>query len=78
MTFEQVKEILTTKGGLPAAPIAPDASLASANIDSMALVVLSMQVEEGTGVEVSEDVLAQAATVAELAELVGRYAEPRA
>ncbi|MEU7062862.1 acyl carrier protein [Streptomyces sp. NPDC051578] len=78
MTFEQVKEILTTKGGLPAAPITPEASLVSANIDSMALVVLSMQVEEGIGVEVSEDVLGKAASVAELAELVGRYAELRA
>ncbi|MEU0336746.1 acyl carrier protein [Streptomyces sp. NPDC006193] len=72
MTFEQLKSILTTNGGLPAAPITPEASLADAGIDSMALVILSMQVEDRLGTQISEDELATATSVAGLAELVAR------
>ncbi|GGX96281.1 acyl carrier protein [Streptomyces minutiscleroticus] len=78
MTFEQVKDILTTAGGLPAVPITPEASLPDAGVDSMALVVLSLQLEDRLGLEISEDDLAAAACVRELAELVDRRAEARA
>lgn len=77
MTFELVKEILTTKGGLAPGPITPDASLAGAGVDSMALVVLSLQLEDRLGLEISEDDLSTAATVGGLADLISRHAERR-
>ncbi|CAL9317472.1 MULTISPECIES: acyl carrier protein [unclassified Streptomyces] len=77
MTFELVKEILTTKGGLAPGPITPDASLAGAGVDSMALVVLSLQIEDRLGLEISEDDLSTAASVGELADMVARHAERR-
>ncbi|MEU7566858.1 acyl carrier protein [Streptomyces fradiae] len=75
MTFEEVKAILTANGGLPPGPITPDASLARAGVDSMALVVLSLQVEDRLGLEISEDELSAAASVGGLAELIRRHAE---
>ncbi|MER6299739.1 acyl carrier protein [Kitasatospora sp. NPDC001539] len=77
MTFEQVKEILTARCGLPSGPVTPDAPLASAGVDSMALVVLSLHLEDRFGVDISEDDLAAARTVDDLAALIGRHAECR-
>lgn len=68
--FDTIKQILTTRGGLPAHPIVPDATLAEAGVDSMAVTVLSMVLEERLGLVISEDELVTAPTVSALAELV--------
>ncbi|MFB6891902.1 acyl carrier protein [Kitasatospora sp. NPDC056327] len=72
MTFDQVKEILTSRCGLPSGPLTPEAPLAGAGVDSMALVVLSLHLEDRFGVEISEDELSTAASVDDLAALIGR------
>ncbi|CAM5697789.1 acyl carrier protein [Kitasatospora aureofaciens] len=77
MTFEQVKEILTDRCGLPSAPVTPDAPLASAGVDSMALVMLSLHLEDRFGVEISEDQLSTATCVDDMAKLISRYAVSR-
>ncbi|MFD7711350.1 acyl carrier protein [Streptomyces sp. NPDC059785] len=74
--LEKVKGILTAQAGLPAAPITPEATLARAGIDSMAVTVLSMQLEDQLGLFITEKELSRAPTVAALAELVaGRAGE---
>ncbi|KUL38800.1 hypothetical protein ADL22_16105 [Streptomyces sp. NRRL F-4489] len=72
--FDQVKELLITRAGLPGGPIVPEVSLARAGIDSMAVTVLSMALEDELGVEIDEDELSAAPTVAALAELIARRA----
>ncbi|MGW7100108.1 acyl carrier protein [Streptomyces sp. NPDC054838] len=74
MEFDQVKEILTGKCGLPSGPVTPDASLAGAGIDSMALVVLSLHLEDHFGLEISEDTLSTAPCVDDMAKLISRHA----
>ncbi|MGD3108832.1 acyl carrier protein [Streptomyces sp. YGL11-2] len=72
--FVQLKKILTGQAALPADPIVPDATLAQAGIDSMAVTVLSMVLEDNMGLVIDEDELSKAATVAELADLIARRA----
>jgi len=72
--YLQVKEILTTRAGLPAGPIVPEASLAQAGIDSMAVTVLSMALEDTTGLVIDEDDLSAAPSVAALADLIAHRA----
>ncbi|GAA2274587.1 hypothetical protein GCM10010145_51800 [Streptomyces ruber] len=74
--FGYIRDILVDHAALDPAPITPDATLAQAGVDSMALTVLSMTVEDRLGLLVTEAVLAQAPTVAALAGLVaGRAAD---
>ncbi|MGW7268007.1 acyl carrier protein [Streptomyces sp. NPDC054842] len=74
--LEELKSILTTQAGLPAAPITPDATLAGAGIDSMAVTVLSMHLEDRMGLVIPEKELARVPTVGALADLIsGRVAE---
>ncbi|KPC60268.1 acyl carrier protein [Streptomyces chattanoogensis] len=68
--FDQLKELLTTRAGLPGGPIVPEASLARAGVDSMAVTVLSMALEDQLGVVIDEDELSAAPTVAALADLI--------
>ncbi|MET7642440.1 wax ester/triacylglycerol synthase domain-containing protein [Streptomyces sp. NPDC005426] len=75
--FGLVKDILVRQGGLPAAPITPRATQEQAGIDSLAVAVLSMTLEDLMGIVITEPELAQAVTVADLAGLVARRAAPR-
>ncbi|MFH9347824.1 acyl carrier protein [Kitasatospora sp. NPDC017646] len=77
MTFDEIKEILTDRCGLPSAPLTPEAPLASAGVDSMALVVLSIHLEDRFGVEISEDQLSAATCVDDMAKLISRHAVGR-
>jgi acyl carrier protein len=74
--LEELKGILTTQAGLPAGPITPEATLARAGIDSMAVTVLSMHLEDRMGLVIPEKELAGVPTVGALADLIaGRAAE---
>ncbi|MEU9190542.1 acyl carrier protein [Streptomyces sp. NPDC048484] len=72
--LEELKDILTTQAGLPSTPITADATLADAGIDSMAVTVLSMQLEDRMGLFLTEDELSGARTVNALAELIASRA----
>jgi len=71
--YPQLKEILVTHAGLPADAIVPEATLAEAGIDSMAVTVLSMALED-TGLMIDEDDLSTAPSVAALADLIASRA----
>ncbi len=75
--FRLIKDILVQQGSLPAAPITPRATQAQAGIDSLAVAVLSMTLEDVMGVVITEPELSQATTVADLVSLVARRAAPR-
>ncbi|WP_405945082.1 wax ester/triacylglycerol synthase domain-containing protein [Streptomyces sp. NBC_00932] len=75
--FKLIKDILVQQGSLPAAPIALRATQAQAGIDSLAIAVLSMTLEDRMGVVITETELAQAPTVADLVSLVARRAASR-
>ncbi|MCW8098394.1 MULTISPECIES: acyl carrier protein [Streptomyces] len=72
--LEELKGILTAQAGLPPAPITADATLADAGIDSMAVTVLSMQLEDRMGLFLTEDELSCAPTVNALADLIASRA----
>jgi acyl carrier protein len=72
--YVQLKEILTHHAGLPAGPITPEASLAQAGVDSMAVTVLSMTLEDKLGLVIHEDELSKVASVGALADLVANRA----
>ncbi|MYT29874.1 MULTISPECIES: acyl carrier protein [unclassified Streptomyces] len=72
--YAQLKELLIARAGLPGEPIVPEASLARAGIDSMAVTVLSMALEDELGVVIDEDELSAAPSVAALADLIAARA----
>ncbi|SFG55074.1 wax ester/triacylglycerol synthase domain-containing protein [Streptomyces mirabilis] len=72
--FAFIKDILVNQAALPAAPIDQQATQAQAGIDSMAVTVLSMTLEDRFGVLITERDLAKAPTVAALVELVAQRA----
>ncbi|MER6048032.1 acyl carrier protein [Streptomyces sp. NPDC001793] len=72
--YAQLKEILIVRAGLPGEPIVPEASLARAGIDSMAITVLSMALEDELNVVIDEDELSAASSVAALADLIAARA----
>ncbi|MBT2482976.1 acyl carrier protein [Streptomyces sp. ISL-94] len=75
--FPFIKDILVHSAALPPGPITPDASQAQAGIDSMALTVLSMTLEDRLGLFIPESALARTSTVAALVDLVAKQAATR-
>jgi acyl carrier protein len=73
--FAYIKDILVDQAALPAAPITPDASQAQAGIDSMAITVLSMTLEDRLGLAISERELAQSPTVGALVDLIAQQSQ---
>jgi acyl carrier protein len=72
--FALIKDILVQQGSLPAAPITAGATQAQAGIDSLAIALLSMTLEDRMGVVIAEHELAKAPTVADLVNLVAQRA----
>lgn len=72
--FAYIKNFLVQQVDLPADPITHRATQAQAGIDSLAVIALSMALEDRLGVVISEDELVQAPTVADLVSLVARRA----
>ncbi|SFQ07857.1 acyl carrier protein [Amycolatopsis rubida] len=70
--FEVLREILVGKLKIPPAEISPGATPDGVDLDSLAIVELSMVLEKELGVAVSEDEIKQAATLGDLAELMAR------
>nr|WP_190092908.1 acyl carrier protein [Streptomyces melanogenes] len=68
-----VIDTLTQKAGLPAAPVTPTATLTQAGVDSMAIAVLAMVLEDDHGVVITETDLSGNSTIADLAALIERH-----
>jgi acyl carrier protein len=75
--FTFIKNVLVHHAALPAAPITQNATQTQAGIDSMAVTVLSMALEDQLGLLITEHDLAQAPTVADLVDLVAQRAAPQ-
>ncbi|WCD90930.1 Meromycolate extension acyl carrier protein [Streptomyces xanthophaeus] len=65
-----VIDILTRNAGLPPGPVTPDATLVDAGVDSMAIAVLAMILEEDHGLAVTETDLSGVRTIADLADFI--------
>jgi acyl carrier protein len=72
--FAYIKNILVDQAALPPTPITPEATQAQAGVDSMAVTVLSMTLEDRLGLVITEHELAQRPTVAALVDLVAQRA----
>ncbi|MFI5672816.1 acyl carrier protein [Streptomyces sp. NPDC051704] len=68
-----VIDTLTQKAGLPAAPVTPTATLAQAGVDSMAIAVLSMILEDDHGIVIAEADLSANTTLTELADFIEQH-----
>lgn len=67
---------LTQKAALPPGPVQPDATLTAAGVDSMAIAVLAMILEEDHGLVIPESDLSGlsgTSTIADLAAFIERH-----
>ncbi|MGW0312594.1 wax ester/triacylglycerol synthase domain-containing protein [Streptomyces flavidovirens] len=72
--FAFIKNILVQQASLPAARITPRATQTEAGIDSLAIALLSMTLEDRLGILITERELTKAPTVTDLVDLVARRA----
>jgi acyl carrier protein len=70
--YDALKNILVDDLHLTEEDIRPEASREEAGLDSLAMVELSMMLSKRLGIEISDDELLEATTVADLARLIGR------
>lgn len=70
--YDTLKNILIRDLHLTEEDIRPEASREEAGLDSLAMVELSMMLSKRLGIEISDDELLDAATVADLAHLIGQ------
>ncbi|MER7790007.1 acyl carrier protein [Streptomyces sp. NPDC097640] len=70
--YDILKEILINDLHLTEEDIRPEASRDEAGLDSLAMVELSMVLSKRLSIEISDDELIEAATVADLAHLIGQ------
>ena len=68
--YEKLKSILIDDLELTAEDIRPEATLDEAGLDSLAIVDLSIVLGKQYGFEISDDELMEAATVADIADLL--------
>jgi len=68
--FERVSGVLTIICGVPADRIRPDVALPDLNLDSLALIEVALGLQKEFEVEVDEDRVAGASSVAELVTIV--------
>lgn len=68
-----VIDTLTQKAGLPAGPVTPTATLAQAGVDSMAIAVLAMILEDDHGIVITETDLSASSTLTELAAFIEEH-----
>ncbi|MEU6310755.1 acyl carrier protein [Streptomyces sp. NPDC047014] len=73
-----VIDILTTKAGLPPGPVTPTATLKDAGVDSMAVAVLAMILEDDYQLVITETALTAHSTVADLAAFIETQMATRA
>jgi acyl carrier protein len=72
--YDKLKSIMVRELLLKADDIRPDATLAEAGMDSLAMVELAMVLSKRYGAELSDDELIETATVADIANLLATRA----
>lgn len=72
--YDELKSIMVRELLLKADDIRPDATLAEAGMDSLAMVELAMVLSKRYGAELSDDELIETATVADIANLLAARA----
>lgn len=77
-TVETVISILTEKAALPAGPVTPTATLTEAGVDSMALAVLAMILEDDYQLVIKETDLSAHSTIADLARFIDEQCAAKA
>lgn len=75
--YEALREILIGDLNLAAASIAPEASAEEAGMDSLALVELAMALSKRLGIEITDDELVSAPTLADIAALMEQHVAQR-
>lgn len=75
--YEALREILIGDLNLAAASIAPEASAEEAGMDSLALVELAMALNKRLGIEITDDELVSAPTLADIAALMEQHVAQR-
>lgn len=75
--YDELKSILINDIGLAEGDIRPDATLAEAGMDSLAMVELSLVLEKRHAVAISDDELVETATVVEISNLVAQRVSSR-
>jgi acyl carrier protein len=68
--YDRVSGVLTTICGVPADRIRPDVALSDLKLDSLALIEVALGLQKEFEVEVDEDRVADASSVAELVTIV--------
>ncbi|MFJ6623638.1 acyl carrier protein [Kitasatospora sp. NPDC091335] len=68
--FDTLKEILVDKLKVDAGLITPDATREEAELDSLAVVELSMLLDKEYSITISDDELMEAKTIGEMARLI--------
>lgn len=75
--YDELTSILVDNIGLAEENLRPDATLDEAGMDSLALVELSLVLENRYGVLISDDELIESATIADIANLVAQRVSSR-
>ncbi|ALO99027.1 MULTISPECIES: acyl carrier protein [Streptomyces] len=68
--FETLKEMLVNKLKVTPESVVPDATREDIELDSLAVVELSLVLEKELGLTISDDELLEAATVGDMAKLM--------
>ncbi|MFJ1707907.1 phosphopantetheine-binding protein [Kitasatospora sp. NBC_00374] len=68
--FETLKEILVSKLKVTPEQVTPEATKEDVELDSLAVVELSLVLEKELGIEISDDELLDAETIGEMALLI--------
>ncbi|MEU3355393.1 acyl carrier protein [Streptomyces sp. NPDC037389] len=68
--FETLKEILVSKLKVSPEQVTPDATREEVELDSLAVVELSLLLEKELGMAISDDELLEAATIGDMARLM--------
>jgi len=68
--FETLKEILVSKLKVTPEQVTPEATKDDIELDSLAVVELSLVLENELGITISDDELLDAETIGEMAELI--------
>ncbi|MEV7422222.1 MULTISPECIES: acyl carrier protein [unclassified Streptomyces] len=68
--FETLKEMLVSKLKVAPEQITPEATREDVELDSLAVVELSLLLEKELGLQISDDELLEAATIRDMADLM--------
>ncbi|MYU55864.1 acyl carrier protein [Streptomyces kasugaensis] len=70
MQFEQLKEILVTKLRVAPEQVTPEATWEDIELDSLAMVELSLMLEENCGLRIGDDELLETPTIKDMVRLM--------